>query len=181
MATFKLKRGQEIEIRFISVFKIVELSDVVRKEYYKKHGEKSPPTYTVTCGGGPVASTWEEIHEYDESSISQAGAEDLVAWQEYQEWKQGLERARWERSIALYLTRGVLAEPPTDNGWIEEQQEDGLTIPSDPRQRKVHWIKTELLTDNDELYALINAIQGQAAEVERAAQLAADMFRDSVG
>ena len=88
-----------------------------------------------------------------------------------------LAQKTWAKTAEVYLYRGVAEGLPDDDGWIGEQEEDGLEVPESPRDRKIHWIKTELLMDPSELVSLITVIQGRGQEVERAATVAAGMFR----
>jgi len=165
----------------VSSFKIARVRQAVRAEFIEKHGEPKPPTYTAKMGGGPGIVTWEEEHTYTRDNIADGSEKDRLAWREYEQQEQMLGQKTWAKTAEVYLLRGVLEDLPDDDGWIEEQVEDGIEVPESPRERKIHWIKTELLMDSAEMLSLINAIQGREQEVERAATVAAEMFQRKMG
>jgi len=177
MTTFKLKCGREIEICLVSSFKIAKARQAVRAQFIEEHGEPKPPTYTAKMGGGPGVVTWEEEHAYTKDNIASGNAEDQAAWREYERLEKLLGQKTWAKTAEIYLLRGVLEDPPEDDSWIKEQVEDGIEVPESHRERRIHWIKTELLMDSVEMLSLINAIQGHEQEVERAATIAAGMFQ----
>jgi len=181
MTTFPLKRGREIGICLVSSFRIAKVRQAVRAEFIEEHGEFKPPTYTAELGGGPGIVKWEEEHEYTKDNIIEGSEEDQAAWKNHERLEKMLSAKIWAKTAEVYLLRGVLEDLPENDEWIEEQIEDGLQVPESPRERKIHWIKTELLTDSSEMLDLIAAIQGRELEVERAATVAAGMFQRQMG
>jgi hypothetical protein len=179
MTAFKLKRGKEIEISLVSSFKMAKVRDGVRKKFIEEHGEIEPPSYAITLGGGGYGE-WTETRQHTADTIGDGTREEKAAWKKYCELRDELNAELWRRTAETYLFRGVVGDPP-DDGWEREQEEDGIEVPDEPRARKLHWIETELLTDNQELFVLIGAIQGKISEVEEAAQVAAAMFQRQVG
>ena len=181
MATFKLKNGREIEICLVSSFKIASVRQAVRAKFIEEHGEPKPPTYTTKLGGGPGIATWEEEHAYTKDNIADGNEKDQADWREYLRLEKLLGQKIWAKTAEIYLLRGVLEDMPDDDSWIKEQAEDGIEVPKSDRERKIHWVKTELLQDSPEMMSLIAAIQGREQEVEQAATVAAGMFQRPMG
>jgi hypothetical protein len=172
-STFQLKRGGELQIRPVSNFLIAKISRAARSRYAEEHGEKECPRYEVETAGGDV-----ERYDHDEESIKDY-PDQQQEWDDWLAYKNGADAASFVAMSEVYIVDGVLDEPP-DDGWQERHKRRGLEIPDDPDQLKRHWLETEVLTSNQELWALVLAIQAAARDVEEAASIAADMFQHSV-
>jgi hypothetical protein len=172
--TFQLKRGGELRIRPVSNFLIAKISRAARSRYAEEHGEKERPRYEVETAGGDI-----ERYDHDEESIKEY-PDQQAEWDEWLVYKNGADAASFVAMSEVYIVDGVLDDPP-DDGWQERHKRRGLEIPDDPDKLKRHWLETEVLTSNQELWALVIAIQNAARDVEEAAGIAADMFQHSVG
>ena len=144
-----------------------ELSKMITKtvEYPK------PPFYEVEILGGEkekVAHTFESL-ETDEHKL---------------EWKQYISarnRARVEemkQKSRIIFNRCVDVELPEDAAWIILQEEAGIEVPEDPRLRKVHFIKTECVSSETDLFAVVDAAEVLSRFDAEEYQDALNLFRD---
>lgn len=122
-----------------------------------------PPTYTVPVADGEES---EEL-EHDETTLQTD--EEKEAWAAYQE--------RWGAAIQAYndntartlITFGVDLDPPED-GWEEDFEFCGISIPEGTHERKVFYFQRVLLTDplDEQLITrrinVISRLSGEALE-----------------
>jgi len=111
------------------------------------------PTYTVTLATGET-----EVHEHDQTTLETD--EDRKAWDEYQAANQAVENELFARQCNVLLNRGVVNQMPQDDGWIKRQNSEGITdIPTEPRAKRLYWILTELLGDENDTIICITQIR----------------------
>ena len=121
------------------------VSGLVRSVKFPDH-----PTYTVTLATGET-----EIHEHDATTLETD--EDKKAWAEYQKAYQVADEELFTKQCNVLLNRGVVNQIPQDDEWLKRQQDEGITdIPTEPRAKRLYWILTELLGDeNDTIICII--------------------------
>lgn len=192
---FQLKKGGELEIRLVSDFYISRVRNAARKKHLSEHHdgqEPTPPTHTVHYGGGTIPTTgqklpsWEEDVAYTEESISDVNLKvtrpDRILWAEYVQATNELLRVENIAAWEIYWDRGVVDNPPDDDGWAKIQLEDSIEVPSrtDRRAYKLHWLDTEVLLNQQEATWLALTIKGQGEQVREMQRVAAEMFRGPV-
>jgi hypothetical protein len=171
MADFKLERGTVVQTVLVSSFLVEAARNAARTKWEEEHGKPEPPTYTVPLAGGG-----HETYPYDAEAIKEADTEEEVkAWHVYLAKKAILDDILWRTSVKVWLCEGVIGDPPEE--WEEQQKRWGISIPTDPMEKKVHWIQTGLVSGLAELLSLVVHVQTQQDPVEVAAQVAADTFQ----
>jgi len=202
-----------LEYTNISTWRLDCVSQAERERYIEDELdgiEPKPPIYTVICGGGILPSgkkldTWTETHEYTAEHIDELRQEQarlkprvsiaavqarlvdihnaIAAWDEYYETVVNIGIAVQEKRYTVGLWRMFGGNMPEDDGWIKEQEADGINvgeIPTDERKRFIYWLKTEAVATQEEFDLLIDIVENRSEEVRKARQLARVMFRRSL-
>ena len=105
------------------------------------------PTYTEHLAGGAT----QEVVISDSDALAWA-RENPESWAEHAEEWATFERERDEAQslindriqLAVYK-RAVQVDLPKSDDWIQEQAELGLTVPDGKQERKLHYIRTEVI------------------------------------
>jgi len=138
--------GQQIPLRPIHVKTLDEIS--LRWAEVEKI---APPTYTVEVVGGGT----EEI-AHDPTTLQTD--EDKQAWRDYQvELAEAIEQHN-EDSVRVLVTFGVDMEPPDDE-WEKSFEFCGISVPTEPAERKVFYFQRVVLTDPIDEQLLVRKIQ----------------------
>ena len=161
---YETRKGVAVRLRLFSPV----LRDLVRQSV-----EFPPvPIYIAkTAGGG------EEEHPYTADMVETD--DEKAMWAEYQAARLAANLLLYDHLGRLALIRGTEIDIP-DDGWDTEQESLGITVPTDPTERKIHYIETEAVESNQdysELLLAILAYQGIQQE-DRAA--AAASFPDQM-
>jgi len=172
---FTTVQGVEIPIRPVSPTLVAKIAPTVLREF----GVEGPPTYTVEIVGGGTQEFPHDETTLDVPGDPDATAENRAEWDEYVDTVDAANREANKRFLRLLYLKGVDIELPEDETWIEDQEFLGFEVPEDPRDRKIHYIQTELLTtihDSNRLIAELMGLNQIAEEVESAE----DSFRGGV-
>lgn len=165
MTTYTTTRGIEVEILPIPAMLIDKIT--------AQHPDPEPPTYEVKTLGGGV-----EHHPLTEQA---ADTDEEKA--RYADWLKRKSEAETERNHAfmrVIMLRGIRVELPADDGWVIEQSMMGVTVPTEPTARKLHYIETEVfggLADYESIAQLVMEASGVG---EAALKQASDLFRGDV-
>jgi len=156
------------------VLKLKKMNPWLIDEVYKAHRLPPVPTYTVTTATGAT-----EEHPHDETTLDTPEAQ-----MEYAEWQKvcaELTEKQEERLQALLFLRGLDVDLPKDEDWAEEQEELlGIVVPVKKAQRKLHFIKTEVIEGLDDLLTLMESIMTYAGVSEVAIEVAKSSFQRAV-
>ena len=167
MKTIKYTTGAgiEIEIKAISPDYMAELD--------KQVPMPEPPTYERTLLGGET-----EVIAHTEDSIETE--EEKLAWAEY-EMKLAIARSElFMKKARAIVKKCVDVEMPEDEAWIKAQQEDGISVPEDPAERKQHYIKTECIASESDIFFIVEAARKLSRFDAEDYAKALDFFRVSV-
>ena len=123
----------------------------IEKEFRTRGELIDPPTYTITLTlpGGEAGT---ETHTHDETTLEVPGDEaatkaNKLAWGNHLLARASLEAAQNAKREYLWFMAGLDFEMPGDDGWAQEQEAlFGIEVPTAPLERKMHYIKTVLLT-----------------------------------
>ena len=130
------------------------------------------PIYVAeTAGGG------KEEHPYTADMVETD--DEKAMWAEYQAARLAANLTLYERLGRLALIRGT--DPDIPEGWEQEQELYGVTVPEDPIERKLHWLETEAIESNQDLSDLILAILAYQNIQQEDRAAAAASFPDPVG
>ena len=160
---YTTRKGVAIRLRLFS--------PVLRDKVRQSVEFPEVPIYVATTAGGG-----KEEHPYTEDMIETD--EEKAMWQEHQGKLLAANLMLYERLGRLALIRGTEVDIP--DGWEQEQELFGIEVPTDPIERKLHYLETEAVESNDDLSALILAILAyQTVTLEERAAAAAS-FPNSV-
>lgn len=131
------------------------------------------PQYETKTAAGNI-----EKFNHDESTL-QTDA-DKAAWAEYTAAKREADRLLNERVMRALFLKGIALDMPADDEWIKEQEFMGIEIPTDPQERKLHYIQTEILASSEDMVGIMSDIMRLTGVEEAVVQSAEDSFRRAV-
>jgi hypothetical protein len=136
------------------------------------------PTYTEHLAGGAT----QDVVISDADALAwarenpESWAEHAEAWATFEQERDAAQSLLNERIWQAVMLRAVQVDLPKSDDWIEEQAELGLTVPEGKRERRIHYIRTEViggLKDSLKMTALANGTDIS----EEALSLAESSFR----
>ena len=139
------------------------------------------PTYTEHIAGGAEqevvisdadARTWQKENP-------ESWAEHAEAWEAYELERDAAQSLLNDRISQAVYKRAVIVDLPKNDDWIADQAELGLTVPDNPRERRVHYIKTEVIGGMKDVLRM-TAMANGADLSEEALSIAEDSFRDNL-
>lgn len=164
MTTISYTSSKGKTVRFSSMAFLID-------RFNQAHAMPEPPEYEIVTMGGAV-----EKHPHDETTLKTD--EDRQAWHTYQV-ALAMATEKYARDLMnLILLECVQVDIPQDAGWEKRQERlYGMAIPTDPDERKLHYLTTEVLcTEDDYKQVALCAMQASGADEERIAQARA-LFR----
>lgn len=121
--------------------------------------------------------------EYLESG--QATEEQEEAWDEYQVARAGAQAefdARLDEGrVRLIAVKGVRWNEKLERDWAEDHDFLGMTVPEDPRERKLHFFRSEVLGNIGDLYTILLGIYRASGYDEEVLDLMEASFRSEMG
>jgi hypothetical protein len=140
---FILPDGKKIKIKAISLARVRGAQNKARKDLESRGFNLAPVTFPipdvlVAPGVEPP------VQEYDDETILSAPEDVQKAYVTYTANKHLLDQMTAGNMLISLLLRGT-EYPVPDDGWDKRQEEDGMEIPTDPEERYVYYLTTELL------------------------------------
>lgn len=143
--------------------------------WQEKHGKlPDKPTYTITTADGA-----EETHEHDETTIAE-DPEAKIAWDNWQLQHDLCDTEVNGKVMDFFLLRGIKADLPANDEWIKQQAYFGLTVPEDPVERRLHYIRTEVLSGPADIGDIMTKIMELSGTPQEVVERAKATFRNSV-
>jgi len=151
------------------------------EEIRKAHQGPPRPTYTEHLAGGGTQEV--EIAEADAAAWQErdpeSWAEHAERWAAYVTERDANQELVNDRIWQAIMRRALVVELPEDDGWIHDHEELGLTVPKDGRERRIHYIRTEVVGGMRDVLRL-TAIANGSDLSEEAITLAEASFRHSL-
>jgi hypothetical protein len=179
--------GRVITLLPVAYYKLPKIVQKIRADYLARGEPVDVPTYEVAVGPDKSEfQTHEHVHELNEDgSIKESTLEtdeDRQAWEDYEDATRRMNGEANVATLRFVLRHGVEADMAEDAGWEEEQEFDGIEVPEDPREKKIHFILTELLPNPAEQRwvssrIMMKSVAGIDRELESAAKA---LFRHSL-
>lgn len=125
-----------------------------------KHGVKYPdiPTYKAPVGDGKLV----EIIPHDETTLETD--EDKKAWAAYKEEYAKTDALVNKRIQDLIFLKGIDVDLPDNDDWVGDQEYVGIQVPTNPRERYIHYVRTEVLITPQDLVGAMEIVM-QASHV----------------
>lgn len=168
--TYTTTLGRVVKIRSIPPYLVAEVEKAQQKKAEALYPAPPKPTYTVTDAGGG-----EQIFEHDEKSVSTD--EERAALAAYQTAMQNRANYAAGQVSEFMFERGLVVDLPADDSWAKEQEKWGVEIPTDPKARRDHYIKTEVLAGKDDIQEILLAIMAATGVDAEAVETARATFR----
>jgi len=156
MREFVSSAGVRCHLRPVSPALLAAATAAVEREYRERGEPIDPPTYTVMLPSGRS-----ETHPHDETTLIVEGDEaatqaNQAAYTAHQDAVQRMKRAQSERLLRALLLGGVTVEMPADDTWARQQHEIyGIDVPTEPTERRWHYITTEVLVTPADLQQVV--------------------------
>jgi hypothetical protein len=157
-----------IEIPFIPFsWDEFTLSKEGLKDEYRQRGEiVDCPQYTVTFAGGTTqkfdhnANTVKEVPPGTLSEDRERViAEQVETWEKYLDASKRLEAQANEELAEVVLSESLAGVTlPPDTAWEERQRKRHVKIPTDPEEKRRHYIFTVLLKSKSDQIDIISTI-----------------------
>lgn len=151
--TFTTTAGQVIPVQAVPPMLIEE----VRLRAMETVEIPPKPTYEVELPDGSQMT-----YEHDEQSLETDA--EKAAWATYQAALTRREQVSATKVMELFMAKGTIIEP--DGDWGELQEYFGIELPVNPIARKIHWLRTEVLTTVDDINGLMGAVM-EASGIDR--------------
>ena len=151
------------------------------EEVRKANALPDHPTYTENLAGNAtqeVAISEEEAAVWAQTD-PETWAEHAEEWAAYEKERDAAQERLNDRVWQAIKARSIKVELPNDDSWIEDQREMGLTVPDNPRERRLHYIQTEVIGGMPDIWK-ITAIANGSDISEEALQLAEASFRSDL-
>ena len=144
--TFITNSGFTIRLKAVSPMLIQKVGAILH--------DPTPPVYKIK------SLTGEEIKfEHDESTIADPSTSEVerLQWKEYQKKLREMDAQRRLKLMDVMFARGIVFDVP-DDGWEEEHVFLGLTVPTNPIEKKVHYLQTEVLTSAADIQEVVSRL-----------------------
>lgn len=138
-----------------------------------------PPTYEAKTVAGDV-----EIHVHDETTLTTD--EEKAAWAKYQMDLAAYSSEMSDRMSRVLLHRGIEFDYDPEGEWADDQRFLDIEIPDDPRDRRLHYLMTEIFLTTDDLTEVLLQILQMTGITEKVmadvrASFRGDIRRDASG
>ena len=135
---YKTERGITIQ-----VVPIPMLLDELQRNY----PDIPAPTYTETIAGGGTQTV-----TITETDAMIAAAENPEWWGQHKPAWEAYQKAVAERSVKVneavwraICLRAIQIDLPVDESWIDDHRSLGMAIPDNQKERRLHYIRTEVV------------------------------------
>lgn len=165
--SFTTSRG--VKIHFLGIATLIE---ALRESQEAK--KPKPPTYEVKTLGGAV-----EQHIHDETTLETEA--DKTNWAAYQQQLRAWEKQSEKDLMRLLMLRGIDLKFPDDTRWEQEHKFVGLDVPTDPLEKRMHYIETEVLGGVADYEALMLGVMRISGVTEEKLSQVEASFRGLLG
>jgi phytoene dehydrogenase-like protein len=173
MNSFITSRG--VEVIFQGVATLLDKLEAV-------HVIPDPPMYQVPLPGTLDSATnlpRTEVHFHNETTLETEA--DKAAWAEYLTTKSLAEQKHNDALMRLLFMRGIRYPEPIDDAWIKQQEFLGLSVPTDPMERRLHYVQTEVVgTVSDIEQIMLGVMEASSVPQETLAAMR-NSFRGQMG
>lgn len=159
--------GKEIELTLVPPLQAQMARNAAIKEATALYGEAKCPTYTTAM---------DEVLPHDETTLETD--EDKAAWKKYQKVLAKHDEHVGQATMRFFLFYGVNADPDADTSWEARQRVFKIEIPSDPIERKIHYIQTELIFSRDDIEQITTRLMTMGGVRPEMVEAAVSSFRD---
>lgn len=144
---YTTSRGIRVEIlaiqtlmeKFEASLRLPTVPDELRGIIGDAMPKPDAPMYEVKTITGIV-----EKHLHDATTVTTES--EIKAWEQYQSDLTQYNTQRAERQARLICLYGIKFDMPKDDTWAQAQKEIlGVDVPTDPIERKLHYINTEVI------------------------------------
>jgi len=169
---YTTERGVTVNVRPIPL-----LLDEIRKATPMP----AQPTYTEHLAGGveqEVVISDEDARIWRERD-PESWAEHAEKWAQFEQERDEAQSLLNDRLWQAVVRKAVDVDLPDDDSWIEDQKALGLTVPQKPNERRIHYIRTEVVGGMRDVLKM-TAIANGSDLSEEALSFAEASFRDSL-
>ena len=130
-----------------------------------------PPTYEFEVLGGTKETA---PHTYE----TEKSEEDQALWDQYIFDLNMARNEEYIRKARAVFRKCVTVEMPEDDTWAELQEADGIEVPEDEPERRIHYIRTECVGTETDVLSVVSAAESLSKFNREDYQHALNLFRD---
>ena len=182
------KSGVTIEIIPVAYYKLQQVILRIERGYRERGEPVDPPTYVTTVGIGSETAEEIHVHEHvlDENgeivNSTLSTPEEHDAWKRHKDVQAKIANETAMATLKFALQNGILVDMSQNDGWESDHRYYGIDVPEDPRDKKFHYIMSEVLVTPQEqqevsMRILMKSINGVDPEVEESVS---ELFRSQV-
>lgn len=150
--------GRELRLRPVPNVLQSETIERVRDEFHDRGEPIDRPTGLAKTIVGEEEYTL-TADNLERPNDPEGTARNKSLWAAHQEALERLHAEIRKRVTYLLLYRGVVLEEPEPEGWAEELEDLGFSVPEDRIERRVRYLETEVLTSMQDINEVISRVQ----------------------
>ena len=149
-AEFTTQGGAKLLLRPVSRIRIDQLRLAVRKEYKDRGEPIEPPTYSYEVLGGDRETAILDDKSVEDPTNPEQTAKNKMLLLEHRAAVARMDSEERDRVTSAMLALGVVFDPADiPQEWDDDQKWLGVEVPADPRDKKVQYLITAVLSDTD--------------------------------
>ena len=149
-AEFTTQGGMKLVLHPIPRIRIDQLRLAVRKEYKDRGEPIDPPTYSYTVLGGDQETAILDDMSAEDPTNPEQTAKNKRLLLEHRAAMARMDSEARDRVTSAMLALGVVLDPADiPQEWDDDQKWLGVEVPTDPRDKKVQYLITAVLSDPD--------------------------------
>jgi hypothetical protein len=170
-------RGVEVEC--------LPIADVIEAQEANIRASVEWPEQPTRIIADVAGSEMEEPLTEAYIETAHASHEEIEAWVSYK-GKQAQAEAEFsarlnDGRVKLLAQRGVRWNDDLEAEWTKDDEWAGMTVPEDPRERKLHFFRTQVLGNLGDLYRVLFGIYQASGYDEEVLDLMEASFRSEMG
>lgn len=138
------------------------------------------PYYEIEIGDDVEKHELTEDTLKDEDLTPEERAEFEATLQEYYLTYAKADEQLRDNMMNVMFLRGVEVELPEDDSWAEEQLLFGVKVPESPAARRLHYVKTEVIMNAEDMISMFDGIMRVSGMPEEYLREAQDSFRSAM-
>lgn len=152
---FYTSEGTKYYVRTVAQEKVALATAAVEKRFREAGEPIDPPTYEAEIAGGKV-----EVHDHEWDVKTEEGTlETDEEWEVWNKHTAALEKMQVEQNTLsrdMWLG-GIIFDVLPE--WVEEHKDLGIEIPKGKKEKRIHFLHTEVLKCPDDFLQALASVQ----------------------
>lgn len=170
---FKTSSGMTLHLKPISRLFLQRLRMTVEKEFRDRGDLIDVPTYSFKSLGDLEVTEPLSEDSLEDPNDEAKTVENRKKWKAHKAAQTRLMEEISERTTAAILVMCVSESPTADSEWEDTMRWLGVEIPADPRDKKVLWLTSAILSDAEVMNLMVQVQMLTLGEVADEEMIAA--------